>query len=83
MTTHTKTYKILINYKMNSPKILHYKAEKFTKIRIKTNILLKKTVNKNKLNKISNMNKSKRKMKNRTNNKEAVTLKLKMSNRNY
>ena len=31
---------------MNSPKILHYKAEKFTKIRIKTNILLKKTVNK-------------------------------------
>ena len=45
-TTHTKTYKILINYKMNSPKILHYKAEKFTKIRIKTNILLKKTVNK-------------------------------------
>lgn len=31
---------------MNSPKILHYKAEKFTKIRIKTNILFKKTVNK-------------------------------------
>ena len=29
------------------------------------------------------MNKSKRKMKNRTNNKDAVTLKLKMLNQNY
>jgi len=29
------------------------------------------------------MNKSKRKMKNRTNNKEEVTLKLKMLNLNY